>query len=53
MELHSMVRINRIHPSNRDAQQNQIDREHNLSLRCMPRSLQILLHSQLDLQILL
>ena len=37
MELQFMVGVNRIHPTDRDAQQNKNNREHYVSLRGMSR----------------
>lgn len=53
MELFPLVGVYSLHPLDRDVEQDQIDREHNLSLCCRFGPLQILLHSELDLSFLL
>jgi len=53
MELQSVAGGYRLHPLDSDAEQDQVDREHNLALRGSARPLPLLLHPQLDLQVLL
>jgi hypothetical protein len=47
VELFPLARVHRLHPSDRDAQQDQTHREHYVTLRRNSRSLQVLLHPQL------